>query len=397
MKKALLILAALFVLGIEAFALNENVVVWQQIYEQVDTDDQRISVLLKIMDFKDREFTPVLVGALDKLVSRRLEEGPAGEVYDKNRLARLIVQELGNLKSIEAAESVFILYGEVKEPILKGEAAVALGKMRAVDYAEKLAFDLNSINLRPDPSKSRDQEIIALGLVQGLESMRSPLGYEPVFLASQGWYSKNSQVKDTAKAALVTMVDDPTDSIIDILVSNPSMDIKNAALAASLSSRASAERKAEVASRALQIGIDRATVDKASELAASTLRVAAITGLTGLRDKKAENVPLLVKSIGLDKKNDVSLDETVKAYVALGVNGSDDAAKFLSATLAEYNTREKSKLNTPRDKLLIRQVIASMVLTKNPLVKNVLLQAQFIKEYDGQIIREVQAALATFP
>jgi len=392
MKKALLILAALFVVGIEAFALNENVVVWQQIYEQVDTDDQRISVLLKIMDFKDREFTPVLVGALDKLVSRRLEEGPAGEVYDKNRLARLIVQELGNLKSIEAAESVFILYGEVKEPILKGEAAVALGKMRAVDYAEKLAFDLNSINLRPDPSKSRDQEI-----VQGLESMRSPLGYEPVFLASQGWYSKNSQVKDTAKAALVTMVDDPTDSIIDILVSNPSMEIKNAALAASLSSRASAERKAEVASRALQIGIDRATVDKASELAASTLRVAAITGLTGLRDKKAENVPLMVKSIGLDKKNDVSLDETVKAYVALGVNGSDDAATFLSSTLAVYNTREKSKLNTPRDKLLIRQIIASMVLTKNPLVKNVLLQAQFIKEYDGQIIREVQAALATFP
>lgn len=397
MKKALVILTALLTLGFEAYALNENVVVWQQIYEQVNTDDQRISVLLKIMDFKDREFTPVLVGALDKLVSRRLEEGPANEVYDKNRLARLIVQELGNLKSIEAAEAVYILYGEVREPVLKGEAAVALGKMRAVDYAEKLAFDLNSINLRPDPAKSRDQEILALGLVQGLESMRSPLGYEPVFLASQGWYSKNSQVKDTAKAALVTMVDDPTDSIIDILVSNPSMDIKGAALAASLSSRASAERKAEVASRALRIGIERATVDKASELAASSLRVSAIAGLSGLRDQKAENVPLLVKSVSLDKKNDVSLDETVKAYVALGVNGSDDAAKFLSSTLSEYNTREKSKLNTPRDKLLIRQVIASMVLTKNPLVKNVLLQAQFIKEYDGQIIREVQAALATFP
>jgi hypothetical protein len=260
MKKILVICVALLVLGMEAFAMNENVVVWEQIYQQADSDQQRLSVLLKIIDLKDSEFAPVLQKALDELVTRRLESGTTEEQFNKNRLASLLVQELGNLKSIESAESVYNLYNEVTEPVLKGEAAVALGKMRATDYAEKLSFDLASINLQPDPATSRNQEIVALALVQSLNAMRSPLGYEPVFLASMGWYSAASMVRQTAEAALVTMVDDPTDSILKILTDNPSLEIKLKALEASFASKASSDQKIKVASQTLQIRLDRRAI-----------------------------------------------------------------------------------------------------------------------------------------
>jgi len=65
MKKLLIIFLALSAISFNAYALNENVVVWEQIYQQTDRDDQRVAVILKIMEFKDREFAPVLIKALD--------------------------------------------------------------------------------------------------------------------------------------------------------------------------------------------------------------------------------------------------------------------------------------------------------------------------------------------
>lgn len=396
MKKALCIYLITVTLGINVFALNENVVVWEQIYQQADKDEQRIAVILKIMELKDREFAPVLIQALDDVVGKRIESGSTNERFNKNRLAVLLVQELGNLKSAEASDLIFSLYEEVKEPILKGEAAIALGKIRASGYAERLAYDLSSLNLRADPSIIRNQEIISLALVQSLNSMRSALGYEAVFLASLGWYSPSSRVKETAKAALITMIDDPTDSLLSIMSGNPSIDTKSAALDAAMTNKASSERKAEVASRALQIGLERANVDKTSEAASAKLRITAISALTALQDRSPENVEIYKLIIKNDKKNDASFEETIKAYVALGVNGSDPAAAFLKEKLAQYNEAERSKANTPRDKSVIRQIIASMVLTKNPIVKSELTKSQFI-DYDSQIIREIEAAIKTFP
>lgn len=396
MKKALIVCIVLGIFGAKLFAMNENVVVWEQIYQQMDTDQQRLSVMLKIMDLKDREFTPLLVKALEKLVAAQIESGPVTEVYAKNQLARLIVQELGNLKSLESDELVFSVYDETTEPVLKGEAAVALGKMRADRYAERLALDLSAINLGPSPSISRNQEIIALGLVQSLDLMRSPLGYESVFMASFGWYSSVSRVKDTAKSALQTMVDDPTDSILKILINNPSLDIKQAALEAAFASNAPKDKKALVASQALQIGIARATDEVAVTAAVGKLRSSAMAGLINLEDKTPANVPMFIEVIKMDKKNDATLDQTLKAYMALGYNGSDDAAKYLGTKLSGYNLMEKVKGNTTRDKSLIRQIINSMALTKNPMVKNYLVQSQFI-DYDANILRLLDTALASFP
>ena len=377
------------------FALNENVAVWEQIYRKADNTDQRISIMLKIMDFKDREFAPLLAEALDDIVVHKIDSGSAKEKFSKIQLARLIVQELGSLKSAEYAGSVFSVYTDTSDPKLKSDAAVALGQMRATDYAEQFAADLQSINLKPDPAEFRGQEILALGLVQSLDSMRSIKGYEPVFLASLGWYSSVSKVKETAKAALVTMVDDPTESVLNIVLNNDSVAIKTAALQSALASKATDEKKAAVAAAALDIAINRATNDVASRTAVSKLRVASLDALIGLQDHSGANVKFYTDVIKMDKKNDASLEETLKAYMALGVNGTDDAAKYLAGKLSEYNELERSKANTVRDKSLIRQIVASMKTSKNPLVKNALNEGLYI-DYDNSILRPMRDAVNSF-
>jgi hypothetical protein len=377
------------------FAVNENVAVWEQIYRKADNVDQRISIMLKIMDFKDREFAPLLSEALDDMVVHKIDSGSAKEKFSKIQLARLIVQELGNLKSAEYASSVFAVYTDTADPKLKSDAAVALGQMRATDYAERFAADLQSLNLKPDPAEFRGQEILALGLVQSLDSMRSVKGYEPVFLASLGWYSSVSKVRETAKAALVTMVDDPSESVLNIVVNNSSIDIKTAALESVLASKAPDEKKASVAAAALDIAINRATNDVASRTAVAKLRVSSLDALIGLQDHSGANVNFYTDIIKMDKKNDATLEETLKAYMALGVNGTDDAAKYLAAKLSEYNEKERSKANTVRDKSLIRQIVASMKTSKNPIVKNALNEGLYI-DYDNSILRPMRDAVNSF-
>lgn len=69
MKRIFGIIAALALFSASAFALNDKVAVWENIYGTASSDSQRIAVLLKIMEFKDREFAPILIQGLDKVVT----------------------------------------------------------------------------------------------------------------------------------------------------------------------------------------------------------------------------------------------------------------------------------------------------------------------------------------
>ncbi len=396
MKKLTLMVLMLGVLAGSAFALNEDVVMYEQLYKNVASDEQRVNVLLQVTAKDDREFIPFLDGVLDTVVASQFTIGTVAEREAKIKLAKLAVQELGDLNSRESAELIFSVYTDSPDPVLKNDAALALGKIRATEYAPRLAVDLNGLNNGPVASKSREQETVAAGLVSALAAMRDESGYEAVFLASQGWYSSASRIRSDAKAALLDMMEDPTDSLLKILESNPSIDIKVAALEASYASRAPAPRKALVAKWALRIGIDRVAQDVSSRMALVKLRVAAMNALIGLSDKGEDVVPVYIELIRLDRKNDASLEETLKAYQALGVNGGDEAVRFLSTRLSEYNVMEKVKGNTVRDKSLIRQIIASIAASGNPLGRGALQEARFI-DYDAHILRALDEALKSFP
>ncbi len=382
-------------LGTLAFAENENVVVWEQIYRRAESYEQRTAVMHKIMEFQDRDFAPLLTEALDGILASTANPMGASEKFSMNELAILVVRELGNLKSTDAAESIYQMYLQGPTPELKAEAVVSLGNMRATDYAERLAFDLKSVNLKPNPASYHDQEIVALGLVKALDSMRSIVGYEPVFLASIGWYSATSNVRQTARAALQTMVDDPSETLLQIITTNPDLEVKITAFDTLLLSKAAADRKALVASKTLEMANARNDTDVGMKAKTSKLKVMALDALITAQDHTAANVPLYDAVILADKRNDATLEETLKAYMALGVNGTDEASKYLAAKLSEYNERERSKANTVRDKSLIKQIVISMKETKNKAVLNSLSEGLYI-DYDASILRlmrETQVAL----
>ncbi len=395
MKKPLVLCVALALTGFNAFALNENVIVWEEIYNRVDSDAQRYQIMLKITEMNDRDFAPMIQTALDSLVASRLSVGTVAERQDKIALAKLLVAQLGSLKSAETADSVFEAYKDAPDPILKAAAATSLGMMRATQYAESLSFDLAAINEGPVASRGRDQEILALGLVRGLEAMRSPLGYEQVFLASFGWYSAKSTVRDAAAAAASAMVDDPTDGLTSVFKGNPSLEIKLQAVRAELASGAPEDRKRDFAAMALLWGLDRVEEDPLRVQALRNVRVAAVNGLIALGDKDAGRVSLFTRLFEMDKRNDATLEESSRALVALGTNGSDEAAKYMAAALTRYNSLQRSDANAARDKMLIKQLVSAMKLSNNPLVKNALLQAKYI-DYDASILRMVDDALKSF-
>lgn len=371
---------------------SEVTAVWERIYHQAVSDDQRYSIMLKITELKDKDFAPLIAESLQNLYTSKIESGDPTVRRSKLSLAKLLIQELGNLRSLDNAQLVFDVYHNTKDALVRGEAALSLGKMRALDFVGIMARDLGDINLQPEGVDARDQEVRAFGLVQGLELMHSTVGYEPVFFAAFGWYSSASHVKETAKAALQTMVDDPSPQLKNIIINDPAFDHKRQALDVCLDSNAPAAAKIEIG----RIGLDRGLVGYDKDVQKSRLlsdvRMAAVKLLVNAQDKGAETVPLYQRMIEQAYSN----DELLAAYVALGLNASTAAVNLLIEKMADYNERQKTGLQVANDRRVISQIVQSLADTKSPAIKPVLIEAQF-SNHDAQVVRDVKAILDKMP
>jgi len=371
---------------------DEKNAVWERIYKNSFSDDQRYAVMLNILELKDRAFIPMLQESLGQLTTRNVEKGTSDEIRQKVALAKLIVKELGNLRASEAGEELFTIFNEVKDPFLKGEAALALGKIRAVDYLPFIIRQLEALNLEPDRTDPRAGEIVAYALVQSLETMRSPLGYEPVFLASLSWYSPRSQVRDIAKGALKIMVEDPSDVLTQILTVNPDLKIKLKSVEAMADSKAPDSSKAAFGRSALETGLNFSAKTKMEVVDLLNIRSQAMKLLIQARDKSPDTVPNLKAVINLK----LDENEEVMALALLGVNGSDAATNYLSELLTWYNEKQRNGTNRERENRMIRQIINSLGVAKNPLGKTALLEMQY-SNYTPGTIREANAALKELP
>lgn len=391
MKKILcvLILAALGA-GLSA---DERSAVWERIYRNAVSDELRYSVLLNIRELHDRQFGILLTEALTDLNTRRIGLGNSNEVEVKVRLATAIIQELGDLKESAAADQVYQTYLEAAQfPFLRSEAAVALGKMRAVEFVPNLARDLADINLQPNRDSSASQEILAFGLVQSLAAMKDARGYEPVFFASIGWYSPQRKVKETARALLKGMVDDPTEPLLKVLQSQPDSGSKLEALRAEASSQAPDAGKARVALAALQDGV---TIVPGSVVEATQwgdLRKEALKVLIQTKDKSPEAVPLFrlqYKTAALARDT----SEILSVLQILGVNGTDEALSYLIELMTGFNVRANTPgLLTDFDIQQVRTILQAFRVANNPAALPVLLETQYT-EYTPAVKRDAKAVL----
>jgi hypothetical protein len=326
--------------------------------------------------------------ALEAVYASRIETADSFTSSIRVDMARLLVKLAAQYKLSDETGTILAIYREVKHPLLKADAAVSLGQLRAVAYAPILARDLTDLNLTPVASDAAGMEARAYGLVQALELMRDPVGFTPVFIASIGWYSHASQVRQIAQAALATMVDDPTSQLSAIVTGDADLSHKQAALETTAASKAAADKKAGVARAALAAGLDAHTDKVAAQLAQSKLRSTAVAVLVATQDKSTESVALY--SRWLDWRG-ASQDELLACYTALGANGGAEAVTLLVQRMADFNQRQKAGLNTASDRLLIMQVIASLKAAGRPEARPVLLDAEY-SNHDSAVARAARTA-----
>jgi HEAT repeat protein len=391
--KRMSLLLALVALACSYLSANEITAVWERIYRQSVSDEQRYAVMLKIMELKDKDFAPLISESLDKLFVSKIESADPSVTRTKIALAKLLVQELGNLRSADDAELVLNVYRDVKDPFLRSEAAVSLGKMRATDTVEILARDLSDLNLKPDQANPRPKEILAYGLVQALDLMHSPAGFEPVFFASLGWYSGLSQVKESARAVLKTMIADPVPQLKQIIVKDADYGHKLMALDAAIGSTAPAESKNEIARIALDQGLNAHENDPQLKARLTDIRMRSIKMLVDNKDTAPATVALYRKI--LDNRESL-FDEILVTYAALGKNASKDAVAVLVQRMDDFNNRQKSGKNTPDDRKLIMQILASIKETRSSEARPVLVEAQF-SNHDGTVARTAREVAESLP
>ena len=130
------------------------------------------------------------------------------------RTVRILAQALGDYKYADAAPVLWDAAQQVPDALARAEAIMALGKMRALDYVERIALKLRDLNLQPTQDRDAGEKL-AYGCIVALDKFKDARGFSPVFFATDAWYSL--RVRQEAAKALPGIADDPTDPIKDII------------------------------------------------------------------------------------------------------------------------------------------------------------------------------------
>jgi len=361
--------------------------VWARLYRRSSSMEQKEMILHNIVRMSDRSLEPVLIDALEDMVKDQEKfRGDVALMVKWVDLTRLLVNELGELKTLDAEDLVYHVATHTDDPYLIADSLIALGNMRAVKFAGDISTMLRNLNFNTRQEEKDNAEIEAYGCVMALQKMRDPVGFEPVFYAYTGWYSKRT--KNLAGEALKFIAEDPTDQVMAIMADADSA-VKKIALMVEKESSASAENKNRVAIMALEEGLKYQTADKRQQDDFSKLRVEAMKILIENSSKDTAAVPFLKTTI--DRAQDIN--EGLYAYYALGINGSDEAVDLLSEKLMAFNTRQRDGIKATREELeYIRQIIKSIGMSGNNRGMGALTEVQF-SDYTPAINRLAREAM----
>lgn len=388
MRKALLMAVALAALPL-ALAANERVRVYAFILGQADTIAQKHAAASALAELGDESAAPRLADLLDELVAARSTIRRGSETEDYERLTRVVVKALGDWRYTNAAPSIYRVVEDSADPLSRAEALIALGSMRATEYAGRIALLLRNLTMTP-PADRDGAEKVAYGAVLALERMRSPVGFSPLFSASEGWYSR--RVKEQAERSLEAVLPDPSAEIKAMMAVDLSPRIIKS-LALAMRSQAPVESKREIASLALSRGIAMSPGrDRPEQVSLATLRVEAMNALVSLSDKSGANAALLAEAYRIGPT-----DERLVALRALGMNGSPEAAQALSSIILSLNNDMSAGLVNQTQNQLMLAALQNAAVNKQKslaaaliLVQNNPKLSSAITRQAGQSLREIE-------
>jgi hypothetical protein len=388
MRKQLAMMALALAGLVLAAGANERVRVFAFILTQADTVQQKQSAVSSLVELGDEAAAPYLADELDELLAARSAIARGSQTEEYERLVRILVKALGDWRYTNAAASLMRVVEDSADPLSRAEALIGLGSMRAAEYAEKIALLLRNLTFTP-PADRDGGEKVAYGAVLALERMRSPLGFEQLFAASEGWYSK--RVKEQAERSLELVLPDPSDAIRAIIaVDTPDRIIR--ALSLALRSQAPQDRQRELASLALERGISLSPGrTRAEQLSLAELRTRAMNALVALQDTEGRNAAFIAEAYRIS-----SLDERLVALRALGTNRSAEAAAALSDIILRLNSDMSAGLVNDTQNTLMRAALQNAALNRRQSLATALIIVQNnTQKLSNAIIRLATESLKT--
>jgi hypothetical protein len=371
---------------------NEVAAVWTRLYERSTTLDQKLQIMQSIVDQNSRDMIPVLSDALEEQILSLENRTGTTERTKAINLITMIVKELGSLRAAEASSFIWQVVEAVENPVLKGEAIIALGRIGARQYASRMSTMLRNINFNyGELSSQRDNEIIAYALVVALERLKAEESYEPLFFASTGWYSTRSGIKELAKDALSTVVEDPADQLISIMEASDRYGIKESALSAGMASQAAETSKARIAAFAFSEGLRYTPKDGIERRELKSLRLAALRALKELEHKDAAVLDTMGRMlIAYQTERLYDEDEILALIDTMSGYKSDESARIL-ADFLRYQTERRQF--GPSDSLRIaRATINALGEIGSMSGLEALAEVAVSSFWEGSIQREARSA-----
>jgi hypothetical protein len=338
---------------------NETVRVYGIIMASAETVQQRYAVALSMAALNDPDAAVYALDALDWALANRssLRLGSERELYE--RFTQVLVKSLGDWRYTNAAASVMRVVDDSTDPLTRSEAMIALGSMRATEYAEKISLILRDLNLAPAADRDAGEKL-AYGCILALERMRSPLGFAPLFFASEGWYSR--WVRDQAERSLPLVLDDPTEAVAEI-IEKESLERKIRAFDLLMRSRAADENKISIAANALSRGITLAPRNRAEETLLSDLRVRSMNALVVLGDRSGNSAADFNEAYRIG-----GLDEKLVSLRAMGATRSVESALFLRDIIMELDgVHRRGLVDNTRETLMRAALQNAAVNTRKEL------------------------------
>ena len=367
MKKFVFFVFIAILSSAAVFAVSEEIDVYAYLYNQSITNTAQLDILQQMAELRLIGAGEFYASALRRLVSTY---GNISNVTERNAAdeqAIILSYLLGTEKYTPAASDLWLLVDQFREPLVKAEAMMALGKIRATSFLPQVIRVLESTNVAPTPDRLHGERI-AFGAIIALEKYQDPSGYLPVFFASQGWYSR--RVKDQALKSLPYIARDPTPYLVQIIngaqYNHPT---RYAAIQTIEASSADTKSKAGAAVAAFDRGWAVSASDPEGRAARVNMRLYAMRMINRYKTDDESVYPLLERSI-----REGTMDEKLPAIATLASLGTESAARRLSDHLMVLN-RKFVNMNDSfgqgqsarDDETILRAVIDALGKAKQPI------------------------------
>ncbi|MDR0290984.1 MAG: hypothetical protein LBI06_08630 [Treponema sp.] len=361
MKKLTIYFVLMTLAATLAFS-NEELDVYEFLYNASSTNSTQLDILQNMAEARLSGAGEFYARALRKLVSEYKNIRTVTERNAADEQAILLSALLGNEKWTPAAPDLWLVVDTFGAPLVKAEALMALGRIRATNYLPQVIRVLESVNAAPTADRLHGERI-AFGAIIALEKYQDPSGYLPVFFASTGWYS--DRIKSQAVKSLPFISQDPAPHMLEV-IRGPAYNYpsKLSALRTIEAARVSNTNKAEVAVVALFEGWRASTNDTHLRAVLSDMRKLAIQMINRYKTDDESVYALLERSYS-DRNSDSQ--EKLFAVAALASLGTDESARRLSSFLMDLNAKRLAGNIQQSDEQMVRAVIPAIGQTGRPL------------------------------